>query len=236
MSTLIKLEFPGKPPLVPSLEIPLFKTQLSADIAENLEKIVLKEKDHILANTELPEKVPPTWLTGRFWFYNLLDYDYEELRHLKTFIADEYTNYLRALGETPGSCYIRVWANVLKFNQNISWHNHFDCVTATNLEIGPFPHVSGNICVRTFDTKTWFRSPLLGGAGEKAAFGLGSKYKDDVVGISNVVGECLFFPSWLPHRTDTNMLTTPRITISFDIIPEEVYLAKENNQIFRKLI
>jgi hypothetical protein len=132
--------------------------------------------------------------------------------------------------------YIKVWANLLRFKQEITWHNHFDCVTRLDTMDAVFPHISGNICVKTHDTKTWFRSPFIGGAGVDG-FGKGvSRFKQDVIGIDNVVGECLFFPSWLIHRTDENHTTEPRITISFDIIPESVYLVKEDNAIFRRLI
>jgi len=232
---ILTITYPGKPPLIPPIQVPFYTARLEEGMAEKLEAIVLKEKDHILANTELPKGMPPTWLTGRFWFYNLLDYDYKELQYLKKFITEEYTNYLKALGQEPSECYIRVWANVLKFKQEITWHNHYDCVTGTTLEESPFPHVSGNICVKTFDTKTWFKSPFIGGAGT-GGFGKGTRYKQDVIGVDNVINECLFFPSWVPHRTDENMYPESRITISFDIIPAEVYHAKENNTIFRKLI
>jgi Putative 2OG-Fe(II) oxygenase len=232
---LYNLTFSGNPPLIPKLEIPCFKASMTAGIAKRLEQIVQTEKDHILANTPVPPKTNPGWLTGRFWYYNLLDYDYEELEYLKSFIKEQYVAYMTAINCPAGPCYIRVWANVLKFKQEITWHNHFDCVTGVNIDGPVFSHASGNICIKTFDTKTWFRSPFLGGVGQ-GSFGKGHKFPNDVIGVDNIVGECLFFPSWVVHRTDENETTEPRITISFDIIPESIYLAKENNEIFRRLI
>jgi hypothetical protein len=233
---LTPITLPGQPPIVPAVDVQFFKSTMQSGIAERLAKIVLQEKDHILANTPVPKGISPTWLTGRFWHYNLLDYNYDELDYLKKFIAEQYTKYTQELGIPTESAYIRVWANVLKFKQEITWHNHFDSVTNLNTANAVFPYISGNICVKTCDTKTWFRSPFVGGAGTNS-FGKGAtRFKNDVIGIDNVIGECLFFPSWIIHRTDKNETIEPRITISFDIIPESVYLVKENNQSFRRLI
>ena len=232
---LTPITLPGQPPIVPAVDVQFFKSQMLPGIAERLADIVLQEKDHILANTPVPEGMSPTWLTGRFWHYNLLDYNYDELRYLKTFIAEQYTNFMQSLGHPVGPVYIKMWANVLKFKQEITWHNHYDCVTRLDNMDAVFPHISGNICVKTHNTKTWFRTPFLGGAGQ-GSFKKGTRFPDDVVGIDNVIGECLFFPSWIIHRTDENETIEPRITISFDIIPESVYLVKSDNQIFRRLI
>jgi hypothetical protein len=233
---LTPITLPGQPPIVPAIEVQFFKASMQEGIAERLADIVLQEKDNILDTTPVPKGMSPTWLTGRFWHYNLLDYDHKELVYLKTFIAEQYTLYMQQLGQLVEPAYIRVWANLLRFKQEITWHNHYDCVTRLNTLDAVFPHVSGNICIKTHDTKTWFRSPFIGGAGADG-FGKGvSRFKEDVIGIDNVVGECVFFPSWMIHRTDENETIEPRITISFDIIPESVYMVKEDNEIFRRLI
>jgi hypothetical protein len=237
---LTPITLPGNSPIVPTIDVQFFKASMQDGVAQRLAEIVLQEKDHILETTPVPKGMSPTWLTGRFWSYNLLDYDHEELRYLKTFIAEQYGNFMQSLDLPVTPVYIKVWANLLRFKQEITWHNHFDCVTGLDTMDAVFPHISGNICVKTHGTKTWFRSPFLGGAGADS-FGNGkgkgsSRFKQDVIGIDNVVGECLFFPSWVIHRTDENETTEPRITISFDIIPESVYLVKQDNAIFRRLI
>ena len=214
---LTPITLPGQPPIVPAIEVQFFKASMQEGIAERLTDIVLQEKDNILDTTPVPKGMSPTWLTGRFWHYNLLDYDHKELVYLKTFIAEQYTLYMQQLGQLVEPAYI-------------------DSVTKLDTTTALFPHVSVNICIKTHDTKTWFRSPFIGGAGADG-FGKGvSRFKEDVIGIDNVVGECLFFPSWMIHRTDENETIEPRITISFDIIPESVYLVKSDNQIFRRLI
>ena len=232
---LTPITLPGQPPIVPAIEVQFFKASMQEGIAERLADIVLQEKDNILDTTPVPKGMSPTWLTGRFWSYNLLDYDYEELRYLKTFIAEQYTSFMQSIGQPVTPVYIKVWANLLKFKQEITWHNHYDCVTRLNTLDAVFPHISGNVCIKTHGTKTWFRTPFLGGAGQ-GSFKKGTRYIDDVIGIDNVVGECVFFPSWIIHRTDENETIEPRITISFDIIPESVYTVKEDNEIFRRLI
>jgi len=228
MTKLLTINFPGQPPLIPSVDVCFYTAMMKPGVHTALAEIVLKEKDFILEISKQPDFIKsPVWLTGRYGSYNFLDLDYEEIRYLKDFVAEEYKNYMSAMGfETAGS-YIRMWANELRFQHEITWHTHFDAVSNTDIKPGPCPHVSGNIPIRTNNTQTYFKSSFTLGGGPKA--------QRDIVGIDNIDGECLFFPSWVNHKTAKNETTISRITISFDIIPENVYLAKKDNEHFRKL-
>jgi ectoine hydroxylase-related dioxygenase (phytanoyl-CoA dioxygenase family) len=52
--------------------------------------------------------------------------------------------------------------------------------------------------------------------------------------IDNIPGEMILFPSYIVHWTDQNTSKTPRISIAFDIITEEVYNMIDNHN-FRVL-
>jgi hypothetical protein len=223
---IINLNFEGNPPLIPESSYQLFKTTIDLDLAQTLGEIVLKERLNILNNTPTPPGANPAWLTGKFWYYNLLDLDYPEIKRLYEYIRQGYIDYTTALGISPGTTYLRCWANVIKFKQQITWHNHSDATFGVE---GEYPYISGNICIHTHGTSTHFRSPYIGGAHSERNKKLGS------APIENVNGEMILFPSWIFHQTDVNETLVPRVTISFDIINENVYLNRGENAIFRKL-
>jgi hypothetical protein len=232
------LTFAGNPPLFPKLDIPCYRSGMVPGMAEKIAQIVMAEKPGILATTPPPpgEFGDAKNLTGRFMYYNLLDFDHEELRYMRSFIAEQYTKYMTEIGHPiSGPCYIRAWANAFEHNNHLVWHNHFEAL-ATGDGAPIWSHVSGMACIQTFGTRTWFLSPFLGGVGHDS-FGLGYNYPADCRGVENIVGDCFFFPSWVVHRTEpNNNPTQPRITVAYDIITEEIYQAKKNAQLFSRLI
>lgn len=230
---LHNLEFKGNPPLTPEITVPCYRASIESGMADRLVEVVRAEKANIIATTPAPP-FGGEWLSGRFEHYNLFYYDHEELRYLESFIREQYSNYMQAIGLPVGPCYIRAWANAYTPNTGLVWHNHFEALTGVE---GPvWSHVSGNVCIRTFGTRTWYLSPFLGGVGHDA-FGLGYEYPADVLGIENRVGECFLFPSWLVHRTEKNLNPTDtRMTLAFDILPEDVYFRKKHNSLFKQLI
>jgi hypothetical protein len=227
------LEFRGNPPLIPTVVVPCYRASLAPGLSDQLVRVVKKEQQHILDTTPEPT-YGGNFLSGRFQHYNLFYYNHEELRSLESFIRQEYTNYMTSIDHPVESCYIRGWANMYPGSSNLVWHNHFEALFGVE---GPaWTHVSGNLCIQTFGTRTWYLSPFLGGVGHND-FGDDYNYPADVLGIDNHDGECFFFPSWLVHKTEKNANPTqPRMTIAFDIIPESVYLRKKDNSLFKRLI
>ena len=59
-------------------------------------------------------------------------------------------------------------------------------------------------------------------------------FNDSKVGIYNIVGELILFPSHIIHWTDNNNDPEPRISIAFDIITDKVYNMIDNKN-FREL-
>jgi hypothetical protein len=227
MSDIFKIQFPGNPPLIPAHETTVHRSRISAELVKGLEDVVEAERENILNTTPKPPPGKPVnWLTGRLWHYNFFDFDYDAVRKYKDFAAEQYIDYIQKIGGREEATYIRCWANYCKFSQLITWHNHSDAHSDHQIDYG---YISGNLCVRTFDTNTYFRSPYIGG----------SQYSKevivDMVGVKNVDAELIQFPSYLYHKTDENMTQTPRITISYDIITERVY-NKIGNPLFCKLL
>ena len=217
------------------MAVPCFRAELTPELTTQLAQAVVEEKPRILAATPVPEWCQDvTSLTTRFTLYNLFHIDRPEFRLLESVIAVAYNDYMTAVGLPVSPVYIRGWANAYTQGDRLVWHNHFEAVHGVAGAV--WSHVSGNVCVQTHGTRTWYLSPFLGGVGHDA-FGNGYEYPADVVGIDNVDGDAFMFPSWLVHRTEPNAHPTlPRITIAYDIIPESTYLRKPDNNLFKRLI
>jgi hypothetical protein len=174
---------------------------------EVLANIVLKEGSKILK--QFPEEGDnKNWLTSKLWKYNLLDWDYPEIKQLKEFIREQYISLMKDIGREPEKTYIQCWANILNDPKRcIVPHHHADGHAGGNVPQF-YSYLSGNLCVETHNTHTYFRNPFL---------------DRDVLPIPNVNTEMIMFPSFVVHWTDYNISPQPRITISFDIIKEELY-------------
>lgn len=206
---IFSLDFPSKSFFTPSISVKLFSKYLDIP-AERLAEIVLAEEQNILNNTKpIPNSKDHTWITERLWQYNLLDLDYDEIRSLKEFIKNSYIEYMTELNQPIGKTYIQCWTNILRDNgRKIVPHHHADGHSWGSYDLQQYSYLSGNICIQTFGTNTYYQNPFL---------------DKQIIPLPNKNGEMIFFPSFIMHWTDVNKESVPRITISFDIITEEFY-------------
>ena len=178
-----QLQFPSKSPFLPECAINLYRVTLDEKITKKLVEIVLKEEPNILRNVPPANPNDPDWMTGRLWNYNFLDLDYDAVGELKSFIRKEYENYMQQLGLPTQEVYIQCWVNILRNNgRTIVPHHHADGHSATPNAPQEYSYLSGNLCVQTHDTNTWFRNPFL---------------DKHCVAIPNVDTEMILFPSKL---------------------------------------
>jgi hypothetical protein len=207
MSEIIKLEFPSNSFFVPAHTITCFLSRLDLELSKRLAEIVTKEEYNILINTVKPDFIEdPSWLTGRLWYYNFLDFDYPEIEEFKNFIKEEYLKFSKELGHTiPNKTYIHCWANVLrKDGRPIARHHHADGHAKIPQS---YAYLSGNVSLQAENTHTYYENP----------------FTDDYEKIANVPGDLFLFPSSITHWTDKNESDNLRISLAFDIITEEVY-------------
>ena len=221
MSELIKLEFPSNSFFVPAHTITCFLSKLDLDLSKRLAEIVTKEEYNILIKTVKPDFIEDSsWLTGRLWSYNFLDFDYSEIKEFKNFIKEEYLKFSKELGHTiPNKTYIHCWANVLrKGGRPIAVHHHADGhVDAPQ----SYSYLSGNVSLQADNTKTYYENP----------------FTDEFQGIINTPGDLILFPSNIRHWTDKNESDNLRISLAFDIITEEVYnMSTTYNKHYREFI
>jgi hypothetical protein len=210
---MISLEYPSKSPMLPAFNIKLSNTSISESLRQQLIDVVQREEPNIIKNikSENPNE-DPTWLTNKLWAYNFLDFDYACVKELKIFIYDSYINYMKEINVEPAKkVYTQCWVNILKNNgRRITPHHHADAHGKASYE---YSYVSGNISINTENTSTYFQHPL---------------FKEISSEIINKNGELIMFPSFVVHWTSENKSINPRITISFDLITEEVYNIIDN--------
>ena len=87
--------------------------------------------------------------------------------------------------------YGKCWANVMKKGQSVKIHRH---------SAASYNYLSGNICVETNETHTYYKNP----------------YYDEAYNSKNIAGKITIFPSWVEHYSD--VAVDQRITIAFDLI------------------
>jgi len=215
------IDFISKSPTLPAINIPCYRAILDIETTTALKDFIIAEEPNILANTAIPTHInDPTWLTGRLWSYNLLDYDIPEIHKLKEWIGQQYVEYIKGIGSHPEPVYIRMWANVCHpGGRLIDKHNHIGTRSGAPEENA---YITGTLFVgECTDTKTYFQNPFL---------------ETRSVGIPNVAGHMIMFPSYVTHWVDGTKESLLRVSISYDLITQEVYdLIKENIKNFRLL-
>lgn len=217
---LFDIVFESKSYFTPSITLKFYNDSISQDLNNRLRDIIILEEPNILANVPPSNPEDPDWMTGRLWNYNFLDLDYDEVRELKQWIKQRYFHYMSLLGAEPERVYIQCWVNIIRNNgRRIVPHHHADGHSSDKDAPQEYSYLSGNLCIQTVDTSTWFQNPFL---------------DKKVIPIPNNDGEMIFFPSFVTHWTDVNKSDIPRITISFDLITQDFY-NKINNHNYRLL-
>jgi len=212
------LSFPSRSPFLPAFNIECFEEKLPDTLTKRLAEIILIEEPNILNSTQAHKDDPdPTWLTSRLWQYNLFDFDYPEVRELKDWIRTQYVSFLEQKDLTPQTVYAQCWANIVRGHRTIFKHNH----ATAHSDIPPeYSYLSGNISVAAEGTRTCYQNPLI---------------SQHVIGMVNVPGTLLIFPSYVNHWVDENRSPNPRLSIAFDLIPESTYNLSKNKSNFRRL-
>jgi hypothetical protein len=141
-------------------------------------------------------------LTSRSPFYNLLTWEENEVAILKMLVYNEYIKFLSILNVDRRTVWIQCWANVLRDSEEIKEHIHAS---------HPLTWLGGHVTVACTDTSTFYVNPMTLANGRQ------------VHESKNVVGKLTLFQNNLPHYTNLHSGSTERISIAFDIIPQERY-------------
>jgi hypothetical protein len=216
------IDFISKSPTLPAINIPCYSAILDSKTTTALKDFVIAEEPNMLANIPVPDFIiEPDWLTTRLWNYTLLDYDIPEIHKLKEWIGQQYVEYIKSIGSRPEPVYIRMWANVCHpGGRIIEKHNHIGTRIGAPAE---HCYIAGSLFVgECEDTKTYFQNPFL---------------ETRSVGIPNIAGHMIMFPSYVNHWIDGTKGPLIRVSIAYDLITQYAYdLIQETVKNFRPLL
>jgi len=173
---------------------------------KNLKSIILSKEKEIVRDypytSDWNTGLGDSSMTSRSNCYNVLKW--EECFFLREIIRSSHDNFITTLGyDWEDEIYIQCWANVLRKNQHIKQHQHWN---------SEYTYIGGHLCLDDYDTHTNYVSP----------------YNRKKYSSENKKGKITLFPNWLEHYTDVYEEDDTRVSIAFDIITKEVY----NDDIF----
>ena len=200
---------PKKTFFAPEYDYTIFETMVQKVNFQELAKLLLSKEKEIL---ELPVSTGPAGkvnsytglksnsTTQRFDKYNVLKWDDENIKQLKGNILHFHNGIMQYFKlQIPKELYIQCWYNVMRKGEQIKPHIH---------DIGSYCYLGGHICVQCDDTSTHYINPI-------------NQINDPMTYSSkNDVGKITIFPNNVPHYTDTHNSDRERITLAFDIFPE----------------
>jgi hypothetical protein len=209
---------PPQTPFAPSFNIPLYEGNfvdprfmgMLAQYVRELEQDFIT-KEQLLS--EVPKSVlDPLEYTQQWKQHNLvgdtvLENDPTDFKRfppkaiqeqLFNTIRMHYLQFLEDLKYNRRKVYINVWANILRDGEFISPHNHSQSSNG---------YLAGTLYVTTSNANFVLDKE-------------GSKLK-----IAPEPGRIVFFPSCLTHYTETHKGVGQRISISFDIVLEDIAAA-----------
>ena len=200
---------PKKSFFAPEYDYRIFETEVQQVNCQELAKLLLSKEEEILklskstvaagaVNAYTGLKGEST--TQRFDKYNVLKWEDETVESLKGNIINFHNGIMQYFKlPIPKELYVQCWVNIMRKGEQIKPHIH---------DIGPNCYLGGHICVQCDDTSTHYINPI-------------NQINDPMTYSSkNDVGKITIFPNNVPHYTDTHNSDRERITLAFDIFPE----------------
>jgi len=205
----------------PAWEFPIAEDKITTVNFKKIAKLVLEKEKSILKSSKMQGGDGYTGLgkkslTSQYASYNLLDSKDLEIKKLKQAILVSHARFLEAL-KIPlyPELYIQCWGNVMRKGEQIKAHIH---------SVLPDTYLGGQINVQVQDTSTWYINPV-------------NQINDpELYETKNEVGKITLFQNCVPHYTDKQVSTTPRITIAFDLIVNGKAPVLSSGKNFRRII
>lgn len=148
-------------------------------------------------------------ITARYDHYNFFGWDDFEIKKLKGKVVEKYYTFLESVNVKRENVWIKCWANVMRKGEKINPHLH---------QIDPFCYLGGHLMIQCQDTSTFYVSPINQ---INAPITYESK---------NQVGKVTFFQNNIPHYSSTHEADSERIGIAFDLIVEEDYRRRSQQE------
>jgi len=205
----------------PAWEFPIAEDKITTVNFKKIAELILAKEKSILKSSKMQGGDGYTGLgkkslTSHYGSYNLLDSKHPEIKKLKKAILVSHARFLEAL-KVPlyPELYIQCWGNVMRKGEQMKAHIH---------SVLPDTYLGGQINVQVQDTSTWYINPV-------------NQINDpELYETKNEVGKITLFQNCVPHYTDKQVSTTPRITIAFDLIVNGKAPVLSSGKNFRRII
>ena len=205
-------------PFAPTWKYAIYEGTLENINFKTLSKFILKKEKEILNKKNTPISndgytgLGKNSLTAHYKKFNVLTWKHPEIPKIQDAILKAHVTYLNELSIPLGpKLYAQCWANVMRKGEQIKPHLH--CAHSDS-------YLGGHIVIQAQETKTYFINPV------------NQLNEPETHPSSNAPGKICLFPSYLPHYTDVQLSTKPRITIAFDLVLNQS--GKSSN--YKKLI
>ena len=165
-------------------------------------KILGIEKEILSIGIANYKKVPANTVTSRHEFYNLLDYDWEELNLVKNQIIKNASNIIGG-----NSFYVKMWANIFRHDEYIEKHiHHPEPVRETDeFKNNIFKTVCGHLFLKNdYPSNTTYY------------------FENQKVDFLNVEGDMHVFCCIVPHEVKP-FNGKIRVGIAFDVYSEDFF-------------
>jgi hypothetical protein len=197
-----------------------------------LAQIILEEERRILATAKpTPVAGIDDGLTAHWMNFNVLNWEYPEIRELRRIVLaglQQYWPLLPHVGTTEMDIAgISCWANVLRYGERLTMHHHDPAFVSAHytvqsgLDGAPAPSVD---CGATVYFRPGFAERSHGGDSSMAASLWDGDWRLET---PPTPGKLMFFPSFVRHEVRPNLGPTERISIAMD-----VFLKRQNLAIY----
>lgn len=165
-------------------------------------------------------------LTTHWLEYNVLKWDYPEIREFRNIVLSNLRDYFALIGEAddPGLkiAGISCWANVLRDGESLAVHHHDPAYVSAHYQVqSGFPVEQEALkptAGKEVGSTVYFRPGFLDRShGGKAAGPTSPWDADWRISVPPVTGKLFLFPSYVRHEVRPYMGASERISIAMDV-------------------
>ncbi|MDQ1612932.1 MAG: hypothetical protein QOG00_2863 [Pyrinomonadaceae bacterium] len=207
------------------------------ELNRGLARIIL-EKERAVMGTGMPTTVAglQEGLTTHWLEYNVLDWDYPEIKEFRKMVLNGLREYFKLVGDPDDEGFeisgISCWANVLRYGESLEVHHHDPGFVSAHYQVqSGFSGDEGdaeNAQRGDSGNTVYFRPGFLDRSHGGKQAGTTSPWDTDWrISAPPAEGKLFFFPSYLRHEVRPYMGQGQRISIAMD-----VYVKKQDALIY----
>lgn len=197
------------------------------ELNRRLVSIVLEQEREIKAKLKsTPVAGLTEGLTTHWLEYNVLRWDYPEIREFRGIVLSSLRDYFALIGDAddPGLkiAGISCWANVLRNGESLSVHHHDPAYVSAHYQVqSGLPveqEASKSTAGKEVGSTVYFRPGFLDRSHGGKAAGPTSPWDSDWrISVPPLTGKLFLFPSYVRHEVRPYMGSSERISVAMDV-------------------